>query len=264
MSINLNGVAAQSATPPLRFAVASVKPVPGAVEDMYRNLSYRLVPGGGLQGTISLEWLIRIAYDVPLERIVGEPSWVRTQRFDVDDRPGGTATDAERLAMLRTLIEERFGLVWRRDPNGKQNVYTLVMANGAQRLGPGIRRADMECVKPADGTRPDASARQLRAGQQVPCGLGNYGEGLTAAGNQSIQMIVSAVRQSLGEEVVDRTNLTGTFDFYVKLPPRGQDVGQQDVSLFTAVQEQLGMKLQRQEITREVFVVEQVSQPTAN
>lgn len=64
--------------------------------------------------------------------------------------------------------------------------------------------------------------------------------------------------------MVDRTGLTGSFDFYLQLPPTGQTVDQQEVSIFTAVQEQLALKLQREQITREVFVVEKVSQPTPN
>jgi len=263
--VNLSLATAQTPAPPLRFDVASVKPIPEAVSDMYRNLKYQILPGGGFQGVISLEWLIATAYGVmPLQRIVGEPSWVRTQRFQVDAKAGGAATDAETLAMLRALIEERFGLVWRRDPNGKATVYALVLANDTQRLGPGIRRAAMDCVKGA-ATTPPVSARQLRVGQPVPCGMFNSAsDGVTAAGSVPIQLIVTAVRLSLGEEVVDRTGLTGNFDFYLQLPPRGQTVDQQDVSLFTAVQEQLGLKLQREEITRDVFIVDKVSQPTPN
>jgi uncharacterized protein (TIGR03435 family) len=263
--VNLSVVTAQDSVTPLRFEVASVKPLPEAVSDLYRNLRYRLLPGGGFQGTLSLEYLIGIAYQMmPLERIVGEPSWVRTQRFEVDAKPSGTATDAERLAMLRTLLEERFGLVGRKDPDGRQTVYTLVMANDSQRLGPGIRPAEPECVKGGGQAQP-VSARRLQVGQPVPCGLFNSApEGISAGGNLPFQTIVTAVWLSLGEEVIDRTGLKGNFDFYLELPSRGQTVDQQDVSIFTVVREQLGLKLQREEITREVFIVEKVSQPTPN
>ena len=266
--VNVSVVTAQNPAAPLRFEVASVKPTgvtippgppPGGV------MRYRILPEGGFQGTITLEWLIATAFEMmPVTRIIGGPSWVRTEVFNVDARPAGKATRAETLAMLRTLIEDRFSLVWRRDPNGKTTVYTLAMANDAQRLGPGLRRAELECVK-GDGTAPPVSARQPRAGQPVPCGLFNSAsEGITAAGNVPFQLIVSAVTISLGQEVVDRTGLTGNFDFHLQLPPRGQTIDQQDVSIFTAVQEQLALKLQREEITREVFVVEKVSQLTPN
>lgn len=259
--VNISVVIAQDAAP-LRFDVASVKPTgvtmpPGPPQGGV--MRYRLLPAGGLQGTITLEWLIATAYEImPVTRIIGGPGWVRTQVFDVDVRPGGKATTAETRAMLRTLLEERFGLVWRRDPNGKATVYTLVMANDAQRLGPGLRRAEMECVK------GDKTVRPLRGGQSVPCGVNFEGDRTTAGGNVPFQLLVSAVSISLGQEVVDRTALTGNFDFYLQLPPRGQPIDQQDVSIFTAVQEQLGLKLQREEITRDVFIVEKASQPAPN
>ena len=99
-------------------------------------MRYRILPEGGFQGTISPQWLMANAYEVmPVTRIVGGPSWARTHVFNVDARPSGKATLAETRAMLRTLIEERFGLVWRRDPNGKATVYTLVLARDARRLG---------------------------------------------------------------------------------------------------------------------------------
>ena len=82
-----------------------------------------------------------------------------------------------------------------------------------------------------------------------------------------IRMVAAAIQLALGEEVVDRTGLSGNFDYVVTLPRNSGNVGAHDpadVSIFTAVQEQLGMKLQREEITRDAFVVEKVSRPTPN
>jgi uncharacterized protein (TIGR03435 family) len=73
------------------------------------------------------------------------------------------------------------------------------------------------------------------------------------------------IQLALGEEVIDRTGLTGLFDYFATLPD-GSTPGQQDagVSIFTAVEEQFGMKLQRQEIQRDIFIVEKVSRPVPN
>ena len=251
-------VVAQQPPTPLRFEVASVKP-----NEKDGTYSYSNRPGGDFRASLPLEWLIGIAYDIrPFERIVGEPSWVRTQWFDIDAKAGKEVTGEERQAMLRTLLEERFGLVWRKDPTAKDTVWALVMAREDKRLGPGIRVA--ECEKIA-GAIPPPIERQLRAGQPVPCGTA-FADRVYAAGGQTTRTLASTLQLALGEEIIDRTGLSGSFDFYITLPPRpGQtaaDAG--EPSIFTAIQEQLGMKLQREEITRDAFVVVRVSQPTAN
>jgi len=164
-------------------------------------------------------------------------------------------------AMLRTLIEDRFGLVWRLDPTGKMNVYTLRMARDDGRLGPGIRRSEASCL---NALGAPVSDRQLRAGMPVPCGSAQA-NGVHAAGNMRLGMLATMLQLAVDEEVIDRTGLTGTFDFYITLPREGTNPSLPgDVSIFTAVQEQLGMKLQREEITRNMFLVEKVSQPTPN
>ena len=168
--------------------------------------------------------------------------------------------------MLRTLIEERFGLVWRKDPSGKAVVYALTMAREDKTLGPAIRQAQIECVKSGAPIRPTFD-RRLQAGVPVPCGSALGADGVSAGGSMPISMLASTIQLVLGEEVVDRTGLSGTFDYFVTLPRNSQNLGAQDpsaVSIFTAIQEQLGMKLQREEITRDAFVVEKVSPPTPN
>jgi uncharacterized protein (TIGR03435 family) len=241
--------------------VASIKPV--STSDSYR---YTFPRGGGFSGRLPLEWLIGIAYEIrPFERIVGEPRWVRTQFFDVEARSTGPASHAETLAMWRSLLEDRFGLGWKRDPAGKATVYVLTMSREDQRLGPAIRPAQMECLKSA-GSIPPVSARRLPVGAPVPCGSA-AADGVYAGGSLPMRLIASAVQVALGEEVIDRTGLAGNFDYYMTLPQSDQNPAAQDpadVSIFTALQEQLGMKLQRQEIPRDVFVVERVSQPTPN
>ena len=248
---------AQQPSPSPAFEVVSVKP-----NENSGRYSFTNVPGGGFRASLPLEWLIGIAYDIrPFERIVGEPSWVRTQWFDIDAKPGKEATADERKAMLRTLLEDRFGLVWRKDPTAKDMVWALTMAREDRRLGPGIRVA--KCEKVARAIRPPAE-RQLRVGQPVPCGLASA-DGGYAGGGQPIRVLASTLQLAMGEEIIDRTGLSGSYDFCVTLPRPGQteaDAG--EPSIFTAIQEQLGMKLQREEIIRDGFIVVRVSQPTPN
>ena len=262
MVLSAQSPAVVQTEPPLAFEVASIKP-----HNLDRTYRVSFLPGGGFTGTLPLEWLIMIAYEVrPPERIVGEPSWVRTQYFTIEAKPSAQASRSESLAMLRTLIEERFGLVWRKDPSGKAIVYALTMAREDKTLGPAIRQAEIECVKSGAPMRP-TSDRRLQAGVPVPCGSALGADGVSAGGSMPISMLVATIQLMLGEEVVDRTGLSGNFDYFVTLPRTGQNPGAQgpaDVSIFTAIREQLGMELQREEITRDAFVVEKVSQPTPN
>ena len=250
-------VIAQEPPTPLRFEVASVKP-----NEKGGYYSFTNVPGGAFRASVPLEWLIGIAYDIqPLDRIVGEPGWARTQWFDIDAKPAQEVTNDDRKAMLRTLLEERFSLVWRKDPTAKDTVWALVMAREDKRLGPGIRVS--ECEKIEGAIRPP-SERRLRVGQPVPCGMASA-DRVYAAGGQTTRVLASTLQLALGEEIIDRTGLSGSFDFYVTLPRNSQsaaDAG--EPSVFTAIQEQLGMKLQREEIIRDAFVVVRVSQPTPN
>ena len=244
----------------LKFEIASVKPV----ESSDRRFQFTFSPDGAFRARLPLEWLIGIAWNIrPFERIIGEPGWARNDFFDIDAKPPRTSTRAEALRMLQALIEERFGLVWRRDPQGKATVYALVMAREDRELGPGIRRAEHDCLK--RGISPPLAERQMRQGVPVPCGIAWAGE-VMAGGSVAIGMIASSIQGYLGDEVVDRTQLTGNFDVYVQLPGDAR-LGVENaagVSIFTAVEEQLGMKLQREEITRDVFVVERVAPPTPN
>ena len=108
--------------------------------------------------------------------------------------------------------------------------------------------------------------RQIRPGVPVACGTA-AANGVYAGGSVSPRLVASALQLALGEEVVDRTGLTGTFDYFLTLPSDSRDVAKQpvgDVSIFTAVAEQFGLKLQREEIVRDLFVVQRVSPPTPN
>ena len=100
----------------------------------------------------------------------------------------------------------------------------------------------------------------------MPCGIAGR-DNVTAGGSIPARIIASTIQRFLGEEVVDRTGLEGNFDFYIELPVRNTPDPVQnalDASIFTAVEEQLGMKLERQAVTRDVCIVERVSPPTPN
>jgi uncharacterized protein (TIGR03435 family) len=263
-----------AAQPPKAFDVASVKPLDPATSF---GCDAEYPAGGGfrtkpippaLVGGMPLGCLIALAYDVTNFEVVGGPGWLWTDLFAIEAKSAGPATQSETKSMLRTLLAERFGLAVRQEPNFKAMKWVLRMARSDARLGPGIRRADMECLK-TPGNAP-VSERQLRPQLPVPCGLTTASDGVTiAGGSQPLDRLLFLIRGAVGEEVIDRTGLTGLFDNYAHIPRRAATtVNQQGavdgVSFFTAVQEELGLKLEREEVARPAVIIEGASRPTPN
>lgn len=256
-------VSAQAPAGPA-FAAASIKP--------NRTVQF----GGGIdmsgarlvgQG-VTVEQLVRAAYAdparwLPNSSIVNEPKWMSGDTFDVaataDDHIEPGPSEQKRL-MLRTLLADRFHLVLHRETRDGPR-YTLVVARSDRRLGPGLHPTDTGC----DGTM----ACTLRIGLGPVGTLWGHGQPLTA--------IVNAFSRLLDEPVTDQTQLDGLFDLDMQFdgdalralrlpagiaPPSNSST---DVpSLFTAVQDQLDLKLEAGHGPVDVLVIDHVEHPTEN
>lgn len=269
------GLFGQSGTPPLTFEVASVKP--SATDD--RRSMIQIQPGGGLRtsGT-SLKMLLTFAYDVREFQISGGPGWINTDRFDVvakAERSAGAEnppddprkmTEEQRKTVadqirerLQALLAERFQLTLRREAK-EQSVYALVVAKN----GPKLQESQ---VKEATGPR----------GPMMRMGRGELsGQGV------KLDMLASTLSSQLGRTVIDRTGLKGNFDFKLTWtpdpgqsatplgggPPPGADAppppDPNGPSVFTALQEQLGLRLESQRGPVEMLVIESVAKPSEN
>lgn len=228
-------------------------------------------PGGGdvvfLPGRFTathevVPTLIAQAYNVEDYRVVGGPPWLATERFDIDARAGRTVTVDETRLMLRTLLADRFKLRLRIESR-QMPTHALVVSRTDGRPGPRLRPAAPEAC-----------------GDRTPCGrlFTNWGS-LTG---RSVPMSLLATRlSSITRRVVaDRTNLTGLFDvdaewglteaeyaeFLQTLPPTAKP-GPFDPSrpsLFTALDEQLGLQLESITGPVDVVVIDSVERPTEN
>jgi uncharacterized protein (TIGR03435 family) len=211
-----------------------------------------------------LRCLIAVAYDVPALAVVGGPGWMDEDLFDIDARSEGPVTQDGTKAMLRALLAERFGLVVREDPEFKATRWVLKIARPDGRLGPGIRRTEQECVKTPQNA--SVSKRQMRPGVPVPCG--QTADGTTiAGGDRPFSLVFLRIRLAVGEDVIDRTGLIGSFDYFARLPPARGTYGIREEdrpSIFTAVQEELGLKLEREEVTRPAVIIDLASRPSPN
>jgi uncharacterized protein (TIGR03435 family) len=257
-----------------RFEAASVKPsAPGA-----QGQSLRRPPGGQFSASnIPLREIIALAYgvqDFPW-RLDGVPDWAATERFDIlakaaaDVPPVRPGSPDPILLMVRTLLEERFRLTIHAE-NRELPVYALVLAKPGT-LGRDLKKSEVDCdaiqvarltaeakgvaAPPpvsADG-RPVCGFRGVQGGPGAPGGL--------QAGGIPMWQLANLLPRFVERTVIDRTGLEGYYDWQLLFsPPRAAD--QSGGSIFTALQEQMGLKLDATRAPVEVWVVDRVDRPT--
>ena len=215
--------------------------------------------------------LISNAFNIRGNRIVGAPSWLDSERFDINARAPGNTPDNGLAPMMQTLLAERFKLTVKREIRDEP-VYALVVARDDKRLGPSLRPAT-DCVKTAGGTGragggPDAPP--LAAGAPAACGsrMLSDNRGTTIQSGMKTMADLAGMLRGVGErEVVDRTGLSGAFDFELRYAPdsvraTAADPTQLLPDVFTALQEQLGLKLESQRGPVEYLVIERIERPT--
>jgi uncharacterized protein (TIGR03435 family) len=243
------------------FEVASVKPNTSGAD----GIGIDTQPGERLTVTnASLRNLITFGYRIQDNQLVGGPDWQRTARFDVLAKAEKEGTTEELLAMLRPLLAERFKLVVHNESR-EMPVYALVATR--TETGGQLKAADVDCSGlPGTGTRGCAFSVRF----------GNIrGRGMPLA------RLAAVLSQFAGRIVVDRTDVSGPHDFDLTWTPdqfRGRQTatGEQPVqvdgaavdtngpSLFTAIQEQLGLKLESTRAPVEVLVVDRAERPAAD
>ena len=262
------GQASQTPPGPV-FEVASVKPNSSGPDSAQRA---GLQPGERVTMTnVTLRTLIQIAYP-GLSEIVGGPSWVGSgpagDRFDVNAKAEAPASREQLQLMLRTLLADRFKLAVHVEPRDEP-IFALVFARSDRRLGRNLRPATTDC----------ATLRAAAAGSAEPCGIRTFATALMT-GRMSVRglgldQIVGVLSRDAGRKVVDKTGLTGAFDCELTWTPqpflqrafdreRFSSIDPDGPSIFTAVQEQLGLKLEATRGAVDVLVIDQVEHPTEN
>jgi len=256
------------------FEVASVKPNKSGE----RGGSLRRQPGGRVNAVnMPLNALISYAYQLAPFMLAGVPGWTANERFDIvakleGDPPPvtpGSGPDPLMLAM-RTLLADRFKLKFHHETR-ESDIYALVLARPAGNPGPGLKPSVQDCSPQAVQARraspPPAAPGNVPA---VLCGM-QMMPGRIASGGLPLSTLANGLAGQVGRVVVDRTDLAGNWDFELKFtaeppagPPPGPDLPPPDPnapSIFTALQEQLGLKLQATKGPIEVFVIDSVERP---
>ena len=258
------------------FDVASIK-----VNKSGERGSLTQQPSPGVfKGTnVYVTHLIRQAYDIEDNQIESAPEWTRSssaERFDITAQlaqvpTGGEAAEDRAFALaLQTLLAERFNLVVRRETR-EVPMHALVMARRDGQPGPGLKRAPFDCT--TEEGRKARAERIAAGGSPGVCGM-NVQAGRIRFGSRSMADLAKNMSGAFGRPLIDRTGLTGLWEFELTflpdplpLPQPGREPPVIDPNappLLTAMQEQLGLKLESTKGTMEVLIIERVERPTEN
>ncbi|HEV8396095.1 MAG TPA: TIGR03435 family protein [Vicinamibacterales bacterium] len=235
------GVAQQPSSTPA-FEAASVKR--SITSSSGWSVSY--TPDSLHATNATLSALIQSAHGVRPDRLVGGPSWVRTTRFDVNAKAAQALPREQLRRMAQRLLEDRFGLVLTKEQR-EQEAYVMRLARADGRLGPDVRRAADDCL---DAAAPGGVPTIRAAGPPLQSSTGARP---TFSGRcATIASVAGGLSRNLGIEVVDQTGLQGRWDYVIAYAaltvdvPAALEPGQASLpSVFVAVEEQLGLKLER-------------------
>ena len=264
------------APPPAPFEVASIK---RSAPDASMTRPGSPDPGGRWQSlNATLLMIIQRAYPdyATPGLIVGAPEWIRQAKFDIDARAGREVPRTEYPAMVQQLLADRFRLKVHTEPRAI-DVYALVVARPDGRPGPRLKPASAECLAELEAERQRRAANPgpitISTGQKTPCGgsVGGLVNGLTRMnGARTIESLAFGIQAFMDKRVIDRTGLEGMYELDLEfdyMAMRSVAEARPEFSglnIFTAVQEQLGLKLEPRKETVDVLVVDAVEMPSQN
>ena len=262
------------AVPQLAFDVASIRPTPANPPVTTAGAA---LPGGQWSPrNVTVLTIVARAFPeyVLPGLIVGGPAWVAERRFDIDARTDRPVTPDQYPQMIRQLLLDRFKLTTHVETR-PVDVYALVVARSDRRLGPRLRPASTECTKELEAARELERARRARpitalGPESKPCNVQvSMKSGMMRiAGGRSMSELAAALQQWTELKVVDRTGLPGDYEADVEFDFRGTfsaaNADPSKPSVFTALQEQLGLKLERSREPVDVLVIDAIEMPSEN
>jgi uncharacterized protein (TIGR03435 family) len=231
------------------FEAASIKPnnsgKPGSGISLYPN-RIKIINS-------TLNFCVQVAWNVKDFQVSGGGGWMDTERYDIDAVAANPITREESRIMLRALLAERFGLVVHSETQDRQG-YVLVTARNGPKLPPPIDDPSVMFSRTPSGDRT------------------------LQATNVSMARFAEALSASLGAIVIDRTGIEGQYDVSFQWTPDPNDRRMTKSgepappptdavpgpSIFTALQEKLGLRLEAKKVPVEVIVIEHANRPTEN
>lgn len=213
--------------------------------------------------------LIGRAYPRTNPRLAGAPDWLGRESYDITATASGNPTPAEMEPMLQALLAERFKLAIHVETE-QQESFALIAARKDGRLGPGLRKLEVgvDCAGRAAATRAGQLPPPLAPAKNglAPCIVRAY-DGIVLSGGIPMAHLANSLTFPAGRTVVDKTGLTDQYEVTLNYRPgpiSAEDRLGEPPSLFTALQEQLGLKLESIRSVVEVLVIDHIERPTSN
>ena len=225
---------------PTEFEVSVVRPNTSGSESSRIGLS----PDGSVQATnVTLLRMITGAYDVTEQQVVDVPAWLTQERWDLQAKADGLPSNPrpdQILPLVRKLLEDRFQLRVRREMRAMP-VFRLLVDGRSHKMTPST-----EAGVDSTSTRSGSTGITMES-KRVP-----------------MERLANSLSRYAGRTVVDRTQLSGPFDFRLEWVPDTAAATRDGVALFTALREQLGLRLEAAREQVEVLSIEHVERPDEN
>jgi uncharacterized protein (TIGR03435 family) len=225
-------------------------------------------PGGRFIAVgVTLRRLVAGAYDDL--QVFGGAAWMDSDRFDINARADGDPPPPEIVRMVRSLLADRFKLILHTETR-EMPIFALTTARSDRRLGPKLRESDAKCAEEARNFVP-----QLVPGPPA-CGDFRLGARALTARGMTMPRLAQLLRGRVGRPVLDRTGLHAAYDLELEwssdlglqqAPPGSagaSELAPDGLSLFTALQEQLGLRLDPTRGPVDVIVIDSAEPPTSN
>jgi uncharacterized protein (TIGR03435 family) len=254
-----------AAQAPMAFDVASIKPNhSGAVGEQVRFYP----PSGRVTMTnVTVKRMIQNAYQLQDQQIAGGPSWIVSEHFDiVANSEVANLSPQDRWMMVRALLKDRFKLKMHAERR-EQSVFALVLSRRDGQLGEHLQKSNTDCKLPV---APRTGPIDLSVPNQ--CGVLMGGPGRMNFRGVTMETLAAQLSGRVGRSVVDRSGLEGRYDLDVEFAPQpvrsdGSDPSLGDrpasdaPSIYTALTEQLGLKLESQKQQVDVTVIDRIEKP---
>jgi uncharacterized protein (TIGR03435 family) len=275
VALSLPVVAILRAQPPTStapaFEVASVKL---NTSSNPRGAISGPTPGRFTMSGVPLLFIVNYAYPVLGYQLVGMPDWAGTTNYDVNATyPLGVQPDEPTARqMVQTLLEQRFGLKVHHEMRSLAS-YALVIARKDGALGPQVTRSDVDCKTWLADKRSvfgaGSASTVAPGGKRSACTM-MASRRYIAAGTQTMTQLATTLGALVGRPVIDRTGLSGTFDMDLQWAPSMEmaapgtttTANGDGPSIFSALQEQLGLRLDSTTASFDVLVIDHVERPT--
>jgi uncharacterized protein (TIGR03435 family) len=235
--------------------------------------TFQFLPDGSVRvENMPVRDVIRVAYSLQAYQMANWPAWTSTEHFDIQAKAAGNTSQEQHLLMLRQLLATRFKLTVRTETHNGPT-YDLIVERKDGRVGPRLTKSSADCT----ALRAKLPPHPLPPPPNAPlivCDIRNLPGRVFALG-VPVERLARTLTDIVGRPVVDQTELKGSFDIELQytpdsmpspqaLPPDSRPIDPSGPSIFTALREQLGLKLEFRRRPVEVLVIDHIERPTPN